>query len=47
MAPHRQAGGRGRDFIRPPLRCYHNDGLDDWSGESWFFGLGRYWDLFD
>ena len=24
-----------------------NDGLDDWSGESWFFGLGRYWSLFD
>jgi hypothetical protein len=24
-----------------------NDGLDDWSGESWFFGLGRFWELFD
>lgn len=24
-----------------------NDGLDDWSGETWFFGLGRFWQLFD
>jgi hypothetical protein len=24
-----------------------NDGLDDWSGETWFFGLGRYWRLFE
>jgi hypothetical protein len=24
-----------------------NDGLDDWSGETWFFGLGRFWELFD
>jgi hypothetical protein len=24
-----------------------NDGLDDWSGESWFFGLGPFWNLFD
>jgi hypothetical protein len=24
-----------------------NDGVDDWSGETWFFGLGRVWDLFD
>jgi hypothetical protein len=23
-----------------------NDGLDDWSGESWFFGLGRFWEIF-
>jgi hypothetical protein len=23
-----------------------NDGVDDWSGETWFFGLGRYWRLF-
>jgi DNA-binding beta-propeller fold protein YncE len=24
-----------------------NDGLDDWSGETWFFGLGRLQQLFD
>ena len=24
-----------------------NDGLDDWSGETWFFGLGRFWELFE
>jgi hypothetical protein len=24
-----------------------NDGVDDWSGETWFFGLGRIWNLFD
>jgi Esterase-like activity of phytase len=24
-----------------------NDGVEDWSGETWFFGLGRYWNLFD
>jgi hypothetical protein len=24
-----------------------NDAVDDWSGETWFFGLGRYWQLFD
>ncbi|HEY5618320.1 MAG TPA: esterase-like activity of phytase family protein [Vicinamibacterales bacterium] len=24
-----------------------NDGVDDWSGETWFFDLGRFWDLFD
>ena len=24
-----------------------NDGLDDWSGETWFFGLGRFWEIFD
>ena len=24
-----------------------NDGLDEWSGESWFFGLGRFWEIFD
>ena len=24
-----------------------NDGLDDWNGETWFFGLGPYWKLFD
>jgi DNA-binding beta-propeller fold protein YncE len=23
-----------------------NDGVDGWSGETWFFGLGRYWNLF-
>jgi hypothetical protein len=23
-----------------------NDGLDDWSGETWFFRLGRFWELF-
>jgi hypothetical protein len=23
-----------------------NDGVDDWSGETWFFDLGRYWRLF-
>ncbi|MFH0343783.1 MAG: esterase-like activity of phytase family protein [Chromatiales bacterium] len=23
-----------------------NDGVDDWSGESWFFDLGRFWRLF-
>jgi hypothetical protein len=23
-----------------------NDGVSDWSGESWFFDLGRYWRLF-
>jgi hypothetical protein len=23
-----------------------NDGLNDWSGESWFFGLGGFWELF-
>lgn len=23
-----------------------NDGVDDWSGETWFFNLGRYWRLF-
>ena len=23
-----------------------NDGVEDWSGESWFFDLGRYWRLF-
>ena len=24
-----------------------NDGVEDWNGETWFFGLGRFWDLFD
>jgi hypothetical protein len=24
-----------------------NDGVEDWSGETWFFGLGRFWNLFD
>ena len=24
-----------------------NDGVDDWNGETWFFGLGPYWKLFD
>lgn len=24
-----------------------NDGVDDWSGETWFFRLGRYWHLFE
>jgi hypothetical protein len=24
-----------------------NDGVDDWSGETWFFDLGLFWDLFD
>jgi hypothetical protein len=24
-----------------------NDGLDDWSGETSFFGLGRFWELFN
>jgi hypothetical protein len=24
-----------------------NDGVDDWSGETWFFDLGPVWDLFD
>ena len=23
-----------------------NDGVDEWSGESWFFDFGRYWRLF-
>lgn len=23
-----------------------NDAVDDWSGESWFFDLGRVWRLF-
>jgi hypothetical protein len=23
-----------------------NDGVDDWSGETWFFNLGRHWRLF-
>ena len=23
-----------------------NDGADEWSGESWFFDLGRFWRLF-
>jgi hypothetical protein len=23
-----------------------NDGVDDWNGETWFFGLGPYWNLF-
>jgi hypothetical protein len=23
-----------------------NDGVDGWSGETWFFDLGRYWSLF-
>jgi hypothetical protein len=32
----------GRTFV-----VTDNDGLDDWSGETWFFDLGRYWDLFD
>ena len=24
-----------------------NDGVDEWSGETWFFDLGPFWDLFD
>ena len=23
-----------------------NDGVEDWSGETWFFNLGDYWRLF-
>jgi hypothetical protein len=23
-----------------------NDGVEDWSGETWFLSLGRYWRLF-
>jgi hypothetical protein len=23
-----------------------NDGVDGWSGETWFLRLGRYWQLF-
>lgn len=36
--------------VTPAGRTYvstDNDGLDDWSGETWFFGLGRIWELFD
>jgi hypothetical protein len=36
------ASTSGRIFV-----VTDNDGLDDWSGEAWFFGLGRYWALFD
>ena len=32
----------GRTFVSTD-----NDGLDDWSGETWFFDVGRYWNLFD
>jgi Esterase-like activity of phytase len=32
----------GRTFVSTD-----NDGLDDWSGETWFFNLGRFWELFD
>jgi hypothetical protein len=32
----------GRTFV-----VTDNDGLDDWSGETWFFGLGRYWTIFN
>ena len=31
----------GRTFV-----VTDNDGVDGWSGETWFFGLGRYWNLF-
>ena len=32
----------GRTFVSTD-----NDGLDDWSGETWFFNLGRFWEPFD
>jgi hypothetical protein len=31
----------GRTFV-----VTDNDGVEDWSGESWFLPLGRYWHLF-
>ena len=32
----------GRTFV-----VTDNDGVDDWSGESWFLSLGKYWRLFE
>jgi hypothetical protein len=34
--------GTGRLFV-----VTDNDGVEDWSGESWFFNLGPYWRLFN
>jgi hypothetical protein len=31
----------GRTFV-----VTDNDGVDDWSGETWFFDLGRWWSIF-
>jgi hypothetical protein len=33
--------GDGRTYV-----VTDNDGVEDWSGESWFLSLGRYWWLF-
>jgi hypothetical protein len=32
----------GRTFV-----VTDNDGVDGWSGETWFLSLGQYWRLFD
>jgi hypothetical protein len=32
--------GDGRTFV-----VTDNDGVEDWSGETWFLDLGRYWQL--